>query len=252
MHEQAIGSMAYTGEQKLCSLTKRVMIISPIPERLESLFAALSSACFDVFSLHEFNEGLLASLKPELIVFDALPLEEGPDTFQQLLHREKALLRIVKNYPIPFVMLLNEHMYNRKEELELEGALKLHWPSSVDQVIEQMNGLLDDQSRFANFNDMLIYKDLKVDLKRMIVVREAERIELTKTEYDLLLHFLNSDGSVQSRELLLEIIWGLQFYAGSNVVDVHIKSLRKKLEDSAVDPKYIVTVRGAGYRLADL
>lgn len=60
------------------------------------------------------------------------------------------------------------------------------------------------------------------------------------------------EGAVQTRELLLDVIWGLQFYVGSNVVDVHIKSLRKKLEDSAVDPKYIATVRGVGYRLADL
>lgn len=250
MHEQAVDTSPE--QHKVCSLTKRVMIISPLPERLESLFVSLSSACFDVFSLHEFNEGLLASLKPELIVYDALPLGNSAVTEPELLNRDQSLQRIIKNYPIPLVMLLDEQMYERSEELELKAALIMRWPSTVDHVIDSMNRLLEDQSRFVNFDDLLLYKDLKIDLKRMIVMREDERIDLTKTEYDLLLHFLQSDGSVQTRELLLEIIWGLQFYAGSNVVDVHIKSLRKKLEDSAVDPKYIVTVRGAGYRLADL
>jgi len=228
------------------------MIISPLPERLESLFVSLSSACFDVFSLHEFDEGLLASLKPELIVYDALPMDDSFAAEPGQFNQDQTLQRIVNNYPIPLVMLLDGPMYERTEELDLDGVLMMIWPSPVDQVIEHMNELLENQSRFASFNDLLVYKDLKIDLKRMIVMRDNDRIDLTKTEYDLLLHFLNSDGSVQTRELLLEIIWGLQFYAGSNVVDVHIKSLRKKLEDSAVDPKYIVTVRGAGYRLADL
>jgi len=252
MHEQAVDSVAFSSEKKLCSLTKRVMIISPLPERLESLFVSLSSACFDVFSLHEFDEGLLASLKPELIVYDALPMDDSFAAEPGQFNQDQTLQRIVNNYPIPLVMLLDGPMYERTEELDLDGVLMMIWPSPVDQVIEHMNELLENQSRFASFNDLLVYKDLKIDLKRMIVMRDNDRIDLTKTEYDLLLHFLNSDGSVQTRELLLEIIWGLQFYAGSNVVDVHIKSLRKKLEDSAVDPKYIVTVRGAGYRLADL
>ncbi|MEK4248794.1 response regulator transcription factor [Paenibacillus sp. FSL W7-1287] len=249
MHEQAIVSATSSGAKKLCSLTKRVMIISPYPERLESLYVSLSSACFDVFSLHEFNEGLLSALKPELIVYDTLPLEdEHSDSEQQ---REQTLLRIARSYPIPLVALRDERAGDLANE-ELDGVETLLWPSAVDGIIEHINDLLENQLRHAHFNDLHIYKDLKIDLKRMIVMREDERIDLTKTEYDLLLHFLNSDGSVQTREMLLEIIWGLQFYAGSNVVDVHIKSLRKKLEDSAVDPKYIVTVRGAGYRLADL
>lgn len=61
----------------------------------------------------------------------------------------------------------------------------------------------------------------------MTVDRAGQRIELTKTEYDLLLHFMTSDGSVLTRESLLDTVWGLHFYGGSNLVDAHIKSLRK-------------------------
>ncbi|MNE66545.1 Transcriptional regulatory protein WalR [compost metagenome] len=103
----------------------------------------------------------------------------------------------------------------------------------------------------AGNEDIRQFKDIRIDLKKMTVERAEQRIDLTKTEYDLLLHFVSSDGSVLSRESLLDTVWGLQFFGGSNLVDAHIKSLRKKLKDSAVSPKYIVTVRGAGYRLAD-
>ncbi|MNJ82269.1 Alkaline phosphatase synthesis transcriptional regulatory protein PhoP [compost metagenome] len=62
---------------------------------------------------------------------------------------------------------------------------------------------------------------------------------------------LDHEGSVLSREELLADVWETSFTGGSNVVDVHIKSLRKKLGDRAVNPTYIATVRGVGYRLAD-
>lgn len=253
MRDQALDSIVPDQESTplLCSLTKRVMIVSPLPERVNSLFVALSNACFDVFCLHGLDEPLLRSLKPELILYDGLPLSQLEPELEPLKRDEK-LLRNVTSNGIPLIVLVDEQTETARDELlqQLKGSERLLWPAGVNEVLAAINELLKSQTA-ANLQHILLFKDLKIDMKRMIVTRDGERIELTKTEYDLLLHFLNSDGSVQSRELLLDAIWGLQFFGGSNVVDVHIKSLRKKLEDSAVDPKYIVTVRGVGYRVAD-
>lgn len=247
MHEQAIEA---TGDQ-LCELTKRVMIVSPLPDRVKQLFITLSTACFDVFSLHEFNEGLLTTLKPELIIYDALPTVASPSCMD-IIRNGQSLLTNASSYNVPLVILMDEETYERRAELELAGAEVMVWPSSVDQALVRIQGLLEKQSKLSNFEHLLVFKDLTVDTRKMLVMKNNERIDLTKTEYDLLLHFLTSNGAVQSREVLLDVIWGLQFYAGSNVVDVHIKSLRKKLNDNAVDPIYIATVRGAGYRLSDM
>jgi len=247
MREQTIMS---NQNPPLCSITKRVMIISPMPDRVKQLFLTLSTECFDVFSLHEFNEQILPSLKPELLIYDALPTVATP-SYVEILERGQKLLKTVSDYNIPLVVLMDEATYERREELELAGSEVMVWPSSVEQALLRINRLLENQSKYSVYDDLLSFKDILLDTKRMIVMKEHVKVDLTKTEYDLLLHFLTSDGSVQTREVLLDMIWGLQFYAGSNVVDVHIKSLRKKLEDSAVDPSYIVTVRGVGYRLAD-
>ena len=81
----------------------------------------------------------------------------------------------------------------------------------------------------------------------MKVEKGGVRVDLTKTEYDLLLFFLNSDGSVLTREALLDSVWGDRVYIEERTVDVHIRRLRLALEPSGL-ARLIETVRGGGYR----
>ncbi|GKU77674.1 response regulator transcription factor [Paenibacillus sp. L3-i20] len=241
-----------TNEGVICSLTKRVMIISPLPDRVRSLLVMLSTECFDVFSLHDFNKSMLPALQPELLVYDALPIAH-PKAGQTLRGGEE-LLKAAEGYGVPVLVLMDKQSYETCGEEELSGAQLLVWPAKPEEALELINRMLESRSTsqgLLGLDDIKMFKDIEIDLRKMKVTQGNVRVDLTKTEYDLLLHFIASDGSVLSRESLLDTVWGLQFYGSSNVVDVHIKSLRKKLKDSAISPKYIVTVRGAGYRLAD-
>lgn len=243
-------------EGALCSLTKRVMVISPMPDRLQSLLVTLSAECFDIFSLHDFNKGMLSVLQPELLVYDSLPIPIHAAGAVHSLKSGEELLRAADAAGVPVLMLLDStSSYEDRGESNLSGAELLQWPAEPEEALERINRILEERPAQPPLSglsaDVLIFKDIQVNLRKMKVERAGVRVDLTKTEYDLLLHFLNSDGSVLTREALLDSIWGMNFYGGSNIVDVHIKSLRKKLKDSAVSPKYIVTVRGAGYRLAD-
>ncbi|HTG69540.1 MAG TPA: response regulator transcription factor [Candidatus Udaeobacter sp.] len=236
----------------LCSITQRVMIISPLPERVKSLLVALSGECFDVFSLHDFNKGMLQSLQPELLIYDAIPVVHAATG--NTLQAGAELLESADFHAVPVLILLDQKSYDSRGTFALGAAELLVWPAKPEQAIKQINRMLLNRpvsTVQAAVEDIRSFKDITIDLKKMTVDRGGQRIDLTKTEYDLLLHFISSDGSVLTRESLLDTVWGLQFYGGSNLVDAHIKSLRKKLKDSAVAPKYIVTVRGAGYRLAD-
>ncbi|WP_083676105.1 response regulator transcription factor [Paenibacillus sp. FSL H8-0548] len=238
----------------LCSITQRVMIISPFPERVKSLLIALSSECFDVFSLHDFNKSMLESMQPELLVYDAIPVVHA--AAGNTLQAGAELLESADLHAVPVLILLDEKSFEARGTFALGAAELLVWPAKPEQAVKQINRMLLNRpaaaAKAVSADTIRSFKDITVDLKKMTVDRNGQRIDLTKTEYDLLLHFMSSDGSVLSRESLLDTVWGLHFYGGSNLVDAHIKSLRKKLKDSAVAPKYIVTVRGAGYRLADL
>ncbi|WP_082967233.1 response regulator transcription factor [Paenibacillus oryzae] len=244
------GTVTDFTEGVLCTLTKRVMLISPLPERVRSLLVTLSGQCFDVFSLHEFKKEMLGALQPELLVYDALPLPLP--SVGHTLEGGSELLDFAVQADIPVLVLLDEQAYQDRSGNAPAGVELLAWPSDAREALRLINGMLEGRAASgASSEGVYTFKDIVLDSRKMTVLQSGTRIDLTKTEYDLLLTFLASDGSVFSRETLLDTVWGVQYYGGSNLVDVHIKSLRKKLRDSASNPQYIVTVRGAGYRLAD-
>jgi two-component system OmpR family response regulator len=91
--------------------------------------------------------------------------------------------------------------------------------------------------------------DLDIDLLARIVTRQGRAIALGAREYNILEYLARHAGQVVTRTMMLEKIWNYHFDPGSNVVDVHIGRLRRKLEDG-FDSPILHTVRGAGYRLA--
>ena len=76
-------------------------------------------------------------------------------------------------------------------------------------------------------------------------------LALSRTEFNLLAVFLRSPGRVFERTQLLDAVWGSDVVVGDRTVDVHVKALRRKLEEAGGDPKLLETVRGVGYRLRE-
>ncbi|ACT04491.1 winged helix-turn-helix domain-containing protein [Paenibacillus sp. JDR-2] len=232
-------------EGKACSLTKRIMTVSPFPERMNSLLHLLTAECFDLFTLHDLNKAFVSSLQPELIIYDATPHPLIPDAIDAL---HAAMTQTSPINGASLLYLVHEDARIMAAAIPKHAEL-LAWPSNPQEALNQINRMLGEWK--APDLSSYRFKDLTVDLKKMAVFRGGERIELTKTEYDLLLMFLTSDGAVLTREAMFDAVWGSQYFGGSNVVDVHIKTLRRKLKDSAVAPHYIATVRGVGYRLVE-
>ncbi|MCL1990852.1 MAG: response regulator transcription factor [Defluviitaleaceae bacterium] len=94
----------------------------------------------------------------------------------------------------------------------------------------------------------LTYKSMVVDLDKFEVKVEGEPLEFTLKEYELLTFMIQNKGRVVSRDLLLDQLWGMTFYGGTRVVDVHLFKLREKLKAYGISFK---TVRGVGYLLED-
>jgi len=92
--------------------------------------------------------------------------------------------------------------------------------------------------------DIIRYKDIRMDLDSHEVFVDGGRVDLTQREYEILRAFIERPGKAHSRTMLLDSVWGYDYFGDERIVDSHIKNLRKKL-----DRDYVETVRGVGYRV---
>jgi DNA-binding response OmpR family regulator len=93
------------------------------------------------------------------------------------------------------------------------------------------------------------FGELELRREQGVVLKRGVELPLTKTEFLLLCEFADHPGIVLSRDQLLERVWGYDYLGDTRLVDAHIRRLRVKVEDQPDDPKYVVTVRGIGYKL---
>jgi two-component system, OmpR family, alkaline phosphatase synthesis response regulator PhoP len=218
-----------------CEITNRILIVSPRPASLRSLVAELAVKCYDVLLLHHADDPLLKMVQGSIVVIDrtAEPHFSSAISAGQGSVPVLALVRDASSVPFP------------NEEWVI-------WPCSTRELIAKINELSLKYPIPSGEPHIQSFKDIVVDASRMTVSRGGSRIDLTKTEFDLLRALMTAGGKVLSRDDLIHQVWGEQNFGGSNAVDVHIRSLRQKLGDDPREPRYIATVRGAGYRLADI
>lgn len=98
----------------------------------------------------------------------------------------------------------------------------------------------------------LEFPGLEVDLFGRRVLAGGEEVELTAKEFDVLAFLATSPGRVYSREQIMRHLWDGEFYGEARAADVHIQHLRKKIEPDPQHPRYLLTVRGAGYKFANI
>ena len=89
---------------------------------------------------------------------------------------------------------------------------------------------------------------LSVDISRHTVKKNGTVIELTAKEFDLLCILMQNTGKVLTREILLDKVWGVEYFGDTRTVDVHMRYLRQKIEENPDSPQYLITVRGVGYK----
>ena len=186
---------------------------------------------------------LLAEERPDLVLLDwMLPGVSGLELCRRI--RRRAEWR-----DLPVVMLTaRAEEADRVRGLETGADDYLAKPFSLDELNARIRAVLR-RSRPALAEDVLTRGDLSVDLARHRVSRGGRAIELSPTEYRLLLHFMENPGRVFSRDQLLNAVWGRDTYVEERTVDVHIRRLRKALNREG-ETDIVRTVRSAGYAFA--
>ncbi len=178
----------------------------------------------------------------DLIILDVLlPERDGWSVLTELR-------RHGKQTPVLF-LTARDSVQDRVKGLELGADDYLVKPFAFSELLARVKSILRRSP--ARQADVLKVGDLEIDYTRHRVTRSGKRVELTTKEFDLLSLLARRSGEVLSRTLIAEQVWDMNFDSDTNIVDVAVRRLRRKM-DEPFDKKLIHTVRGVGYVLEDV
>jgi DNA-binding response OmpR family regulator len=228
-------------------MADKILVVEDDPAIVAFLAPALEREGFEVQAVRDGAAALdrVARVPPELILLDLLlPGVNGLDVCRAVRGR--------KPY-IPIIMLtaLSEEV-DKVVGLELGADDYITKPFSMRELIARVRAVLRrsrEQGASALHSEIQI-EQLTIDREGRIVTVSGRRVELTPKEFDLLATLAAERGRVFGREMLLERVWGYDYMGESRTVDVHVQRLRSKIEPDPDQPRYLLTIRGIGYRFA--
>ena len=121
-------------------------------------------------------------------------------------------------------------------------------PFAIEELIARIQVIFRRTEKVKS--NIIKFKDLSIQLESRTVMKNEEKINLTNKEYELLILLLNNKGKVVTRDNILNEVWGYDYDAGTNVVDVYVSYLRNKLDEKNKEA-YIETVRAVGYIISE-
>ena len=210
----------------------------------ELMIYTLNSAGFDAKGFPESTElwKALETETPELIMLDImLPGEDGIEILKKL--RSKTATK-----DIPVIMATAKGTeYDKVIGLDTGADDYLVKPFGMMEMVSHIKAVLR-RTAPKTAKSVLSTGKLSVNLDEHSVFANGEKVVLTLKEFELLRIFMENPGRVFGRDILLEKIWGTEFYGETRTVDVHIGTLRTKLGECG---EYIETIRGVGYRMEE-
>jgi len=181
--------------------------------------------------------------RPDLVVLDlGLPQLDGLDVTR----------RIRQDSNLPIIMLTaRDDELDKLLGLELGADDYLTKPFSPRELVARVRAVLRRSERAEERSDVVRAGDLVLDVPRMRAEVGGRVVDLTPTEFQLLATLARRPGRIFTRDQLLDALHGVAFESYERAIDTHVKNLRKKLEPDPRQPRYVLTVYGVGYRLAD-
>jgi DNA-binding response OmpR family regulator len=215
----------------------RILILSDQAESFHEVCADLRDGGYScsVASVNENTSHSVAADSPDLVVIghqSCYSISELSRSIKELI--DLPVLAVVEGNAISRV---NGH-FNFVDDFVVR-------PFTAPELALRIKRLLKKTDAGEN-EEMLICGDLKIDLAKCEVLVAERIIPLTFKEYELLKFLVNNQDRVFTRDVLLNKVWGFDYYGGDRTVDVHIRRLRSKLEDATHN--FIETVRNIGYR----
>ena len=226
---------------------KTILVVDDEPKITQLVRDYLERAGFGVQVAHDGKSALSHAKtdKPDMIVLDlGLPQMDGLDFTREF--------RKFSNAPIIMLTARSEETV-KLIGLELGADDYMTKPFSPKELVARVRVVfrrIENATTLAT--DVIHIVDLTLDVPRLRVTSSGRSLEeLTPTEFELLATLARQPGRVFSRAQLLDAIHGVAFESYERAIDAHIKNIRRKIEVTPSEPKYILTVYGVGYKFAD-
>ncbi|MBU8915857.1 response regulator YycF [Neobacillus sp. 114] len=204
---------------------------------------------YSVYSAYDGIEALqlVKEIQPDLILLDImLPLRDGMEVCRE----------VRKKYEMPIIMLTaKDSEIDKVLGLELGADDYVTKPFSTRELIARVKAKLHrrntsiTQTVFENDSNDIVIGSLVIHPDAYVVSKCGNTIELTYREFELLYYLAQHIGQVMTRGHLLRTVWGYDYYGDARTVDVTVRRLREKIEDTPSHPALIATRRGVGYYL---
>ena len=221
----------------------RLLIVEDDDRIRASLRLALRDEGYAVVDAPDADSALerFREEEPDLILLDVLlPGMDGLELCRT----------IRRTSAVPVVMLTaRDDAHDVVAGLEAGADDYVTKPYNVKEVAARIRALLRrTQGMLAESGGARRFDRLEVRVDEGVVLVDGRSIDLTKTEFRLLSELIEHERKVLSRDQLLELVWGYDYYGDDRVVDAHIRRLRAKIERDPSDPEFVITVRGLGYK----
>jgi DNA-binding response OmpR family regulator len=226
-------------------MNRRILIIDGDPVARAAVRGSLEAEGYAVDSALDGARGLRlsASRAPALIVLELRLVDmAGEDVIREIRRRS----------PVPILVLsVKDRLEDRVLGLELGADDYMGKPFSPVEVLARVEALLRRAPKEPPRPDLLIFDEgrLEIDTRRREVRVDRAVRALTRTEFNLLLALAEDPGRVHSRAKIAGRLRGDKRAGDVHVVDVHVRNLRRKIEDDPARPRRIETIRGLGYRI---
>jgi two-component system, OmpR family, alkaline phosphatase synthesis response regulator PhoP len=224
---------------------KTVLVVDDEPRIVQLCRDYLEHAGFAVVTSGDGASAvqLVHTRQPDLVVLDlGLPSMDGLDVTRAL--------RADSQVPI-VILTARDDEVDKVLGLELGADDYLTKPFSPRELVARVRSVLRRTDRLAPAGQRLVAGDLVIDRDRHAVEVGGRPINLTATEFEILATLAARPGRVFTRSQLLDAVHGVAFESFERAIDAHVKNIRRKLEPDPHAPRYLQTVHGVGYRVAE-
>ena len=228
-----------------------ILVVDDDKEIANAIDIYLSREGYNIIKAYDGEEAIQKVNENEihLIILDIMmPKKDGIQTLEE----------IRKNKTIPVIMLsAKSEDYDKISGLDLGADDYITKPFNPLELIARVKSNIRRYVDFGNINknektNILKSGDLSIDDESKKVMVEGKEIKLTATEYNILKFLLKNKGKVFSISQIYENVWNEESYGAENIIAVHIRHIREKIEINPKEPKYLKVIWGIGYKIEDI